>query len=54
MVNLYYFKGLSNQEVATYLNVSINTVKTQKLRALKMLRLSFRHIFAVLLLFMFI
>jgi len=45
VINLSYFKGLSNQEVAAHLNVSINTVKTQKLRALKMLRLSFRHIF---------
>src|SRR5580692_8111499 len=32
VINLSYFKGLSHQEVATYLNVSINTVKTQKLR----------------------
>jgi RNA polymerase sigma-70 factor (family 1) len=45
VINLSYFKGLSNQEVASYLNVSVNTVKTQKLRALKILRLSFRHIF---------
>jgi RNA polymerase sigma-70 factor (family 1) len=45
VINLYYFKGLSNQEVATYLNVSVNTVKTQKLRALKMLRFGFRHFF---------
>jgi RNA polymerase sigma-70 factor (family 1) len=45
VINLSYFKGLSNQEVAAHLNVSINTVKTQKLRALKMLRLSFRHVF---------
>jgi RNA polymerase sigma-70 factor (family 1) len=46
VINLSYFKGLSNQEVAAHLNVSINTVKTQKLRALKMLRLSFRHVFS--------
>ena len=45
VINLSYFKGLSNQEVAAHLDVSINTVKTQKLRALKMLRLSVRHIF---------
>lgn len=43
VINLSYFKGLSNQEVAAHLNVSINTVKTQKLRALKILRLNFRH-----------
>ena len=45
VINLYYFKGLSNQEVASYMNISVNTVKTQKMRALKILRLSFRYIF---------
>lgn len=45
VLNLAYFNGLSNQEVAAHLNVSINTVKTQKLRGLRMLRLSVRHIF---------
>jgi RNA polymerase sigma-70 factor (family 1) len=45
VIHLYYFQGLSNQEVAAHLNVSVNTVKTQKLRGLKMLRLGFRHIF---------
>lgn len=30
-----YFEGLSNQEIAKELNLSINTIKTQKQRALK-------------------
>lgn len=38
VVFLSYFEGLSNQEVADRLHISINTVKTQKLRALKTLR----------------
>jgi len=32
---LYYLDGLSSKEIATKLNVSINTIKTQKLRGLK-------------------
>ena len=35
-----YFEGLSNQEVADKLYVSINTVKTQKVRGLRLLRSS--------------
>jgi len=38
VVYLGYFEGLSNQEVAKQLNISINTVKTQKMRALRSLR----------------
>lgn len=38
VVYLSYFQGMSNQEIAEMLNVSINTVKTQKLRALRLLR----------------
>lgn len=38
VVYLGYFAEMSNQEVADTLNVSINTVKTQKLRALRSLR----------------
>lgn len=30
-----YFEGLSNQEISKELNISVNTVKTQKQRALK-------------------
>jgi RNA polymerase sigma factor (sigma-70 family) len=32
---LYYLDGLSSKEIASELNVSINTIKTQKLRGLK-------------------
>src|SRR5690606_22883208 len=39
VVNLRYFEGMSIQEVAEQLNISVNTVKTQKMRALKSLRL---------------
>ena len=45
VINLCYFDGLSNQEAATHLKVSVNTIKTHKLRALRILRLSVRHIF---------
>lgn len=38
VINLSYFEGLSNQEVADQLQVSINTVKTQKMRGLRSLR----------------
>ncbi|WP_169540149.1 RNA polymerase sigma-70 factor [Niabella aurantiaca] len=39
---LGYLDGLSNQEIAAHLSVSINTVKTQKARALQLLRLKIR------------
>jgi len=38
VIHLSYFEGLSNQEVADKLNISINTVKTQKMRGLRALR----------------
>jgi RNA polymerase sigma-70 factor (family 1) len=38
VLHLSYFQGLSNQEVADQLQISINTVKTQKVRALHLLR----------------
>lgn len=44
VIFLSYFEGLSNQEVADELKVSINTVKTQKVRALKLLRAIFREL----------
>ena len=34
-----YLKGYSNKEIAEYLNVSINTVKTQKIIAYKKIRI---------------
>lgn len=39
VLKLAYFEGLKNDEVAKQLGVSINTVKTQKARALQILRL---------------
>ena len=39
VLKLSYFEGLKNQEIADALNISINTVKTQKARALQILRL---------------
>ncbi len=38
VLQLGYFKGLKNKEVAAYLQVSVNTVKTQKKRGLHLLR----------------
>lgn len=38
VLHLSYFKGMKNREVAEHLHVSINTVKTQKKRALHLLR----------------
>src|SRR5690606_12011612 len=38
VVHLGYLEGLSNAEIAEQLQISINTVKTQKQRALKTLR----------------
>lgn len=43
VIYLSYFQGLSNQETADYLNVSINTVKTQKVRSLRILREILKH-----------
>jgi RNA polymerase sigma-70 factor (ECF subfamily) len=39
VVRLSYFDGLKNDEISQMLNVSVNTVKTQKKRALQLLRL---------------
>jgi RNA polymerase sigma-70 factor (family 1) len=44
VIFLSYFEGLTNQEVADELHVSINTVKTQKVRALKLLRIIFSEL----------
>ncbi len=38
VMQLGYFKGLKNKEIAEKLQVSINTVKTQKKRGLQLLR----------------
>ncbi len=44
VINLAYLEGLSNQQVADALHVSVNTVKTQKMRGLRLLRSSFGKI----------
>lgn len=44
VIYLGYFAEMSNQEVADELNISINTVKTQKLRALRSLRTFLRDL----------
>ncbi|GGE22330.1 MULTISPECIES: RNA polymerase sigma-70 factor [Sphingobacterium] len=36
--NLSYVEGLSNQQIADELSISVNTIKTQKQRALKVIR----------------
>lgn len=38
VLHLSYFEGLRNKDIAEQLNVSVNTVKTQKQRALQLLR----------------
>ena len=38
VITLSFFEGLKNEEIAQKLNISINTVKTQKKRALQILR----------------
>lgn len=39
VLTLAYFEGLKNDEIAQELDISVNTVKTQKARALQLLRL---------------
>jgi RNA polymerase sigma-70 factor (ECF subfamily) len=43
VIYLSYFEDKGNQEAAELLNISINTVKTQKLRGFKILRTILRH-----------
>ncbi|HVI46360.1 MAG TPA: RNA polymerase sigma-70 factor [Chitinophaga sp.] len=38
VIHLSYFEGLRNHEIADRLNVSVNTVKTQKGRGLRLMR----------------
>lgn len=40
VLKLAYFEGLKNDEIATELGISVNTVKTQRQRAMKLMRLS--------------
>lgn len=39
VLKLAYFEKMKNEEIAAHLDVSVNTVKTQKARALQLLRL---------------
>lgn len=41
VLNLGYFQGLRNEEIARELRVSVNTVKSQKMRAIKLLKAIF-------------
>lgn len=51
VITLSFFEGMNNDEIAQKLNISINTVKTQKKRALQLLRLKMDpRAFALLLL----
>ena len=50
IIQLSYFEGLSNQQVADHLNISINTVKTQKIRALRALRVLLKNMSPALIL----
>lgn len=43
IICLSYFDGMSNQETADHLKISINTVKTQKVRSLRILRALLKH-----------
>jgi RNA polymerase sigma factor (sigma-70 family) len=40
VIKLAFTEGLKNEEIAKALGISINTVKSQKQRALKLLRLN--------------
>jgi RNA polymerase sigma-70 factor (ECF subfamily) len=39
VLKLAFFESLKNEEIASHLGISVNTVKTQKARALQLLRL---------------
>lgn len=47
-----YIEKLSNKEIATKLNISINTVKSQKQRAKQLLRAQLKNLFALLMLYL--
>ncbi len=44
---LGYHYGYSNQEIAEELNISVNTVKTQKMRAKKILKEQLKNVFHI-------
>lgn len=49
---LTYFQGLSNEEVALRLNLSIHTVKAQKARGKKILKENLRHLYPLFFIFL--
>lgn len=53
VLKLAFFEGLKNEQIALELGISINTVKTQKQRALQLLRLKLSDKAYLLLLFLF-
>lgn len=52
IMHLHYIKGLSMKEIADQLEVSINTVKTQKLRGIRYIKSKLNPEFFVLLFFL--
>jgi RNA polymerase sigma-70 factor (ECF subfamily) len=42
-----YLYGMSNQQIADKLNISINTIKTQKMRAKKILKEKLKNVFHI-------
>jgi RNA polymerase sigma-70 factor (ECF subfamily) len=52
VLKLAFFEGLKNEQIALELGISINTVKTQKQRALQLLRLKLSDKAYLLLLFL--
>lgn len=51
IVKMSYFEGLNNQEIANKLNLSIQTVKNQKSKGIKLLRSALTKFLFLLLLF---
>ena len=52
VLKLAFFEGLKNEQIALELGISINTVKTQKQRALQLMRLKLTDNVYLLLLFL--
>jgi RNA polymerase sigma-70 factor (ECF subfamily) len=42
IMQLSYFQGMKDRDIAEHLNLSVNTVKTQKRRGLSLLRVAFK------------
>lgn len=54
IVKMSYFEGLNNQEIANKLNLSIQTVKNQKSKGIKLLRSALTKFLLLLLFFFFL